>query len=99
MALLRLLTNPKVMQSQVLSPQDAINVYRELRADRRMRYAQEPDNIEDLWLSLMTVPAAKGSVWTDAWLAAFALSHGYRFVSFDGGMRRWPNLQLELLRR
>jgi hypothetical protein len=31
MALLRLLTNPKVMGTDILTPQDAIGVYRELR--------------------------------------------------------------------
>jgi len=43
---------------------------------------------ESVWLALMTVPAAKGSVWTDAWLAAFALTQGVKLVSFDSGMRR-----------
>jgi hypothetical protein len=57
-----LLTNPKVMGSEILTPQDAFGVYRALRSDER------------LWVSLMAVPSANGSVWTDAWLAAFALA-------------------------
>jgi toxin-antitoxin system PIN domain toxin len=70
MALLRLLTNPKVMESDILTPSGAIAVYEELRADERVRYAHEPADIETLWLSLMALPSANGSVWTDAWLAA-----------------------------
>jgi 5-methylcytosine-specific restriction protein B len=81
----------------LLTPADAIGVYRELRADERVRYADEPANAERLWLSMMTSPVAKGSVWTDAWLAAFALTHRSRLVSFDAGMRRWPTLQPEVL--
>jgi predicted nucleic acid-binding protein len=34
MALLRLLSNPKVMGSDVLTPQEAIGIYHELRADK-----------------------------------------------------------------
>jgi hypothetical protein len=50
------------MGSEILTPQDAFGVYRALRSDER------------LWVSLMAVPSANGSVWTDAWLAAFALA-------------------------
>jgi uncharacterized protein len=99
MALLRLLTNPNVMGTDILTPADAIGVYRELRADERVRYADEPADAERLSLSMMTSPVAKGSVWIDAWLAAFALSHRSRLVSFDAGMRRWPTLQPEVLGR
>ena len=93
MALLRLLTNPKVMASDTLTPQSAVGVYKELRLDERVRYADEPVDIEDLWLSLMTVPSANGKCLTDAWLAAFALSNGSKLVTFDAGMRRWAALQ------
>jgi toxin-antitoxin system PIN domain toxin len=60
MALLRLLSNPKVMGSDVLTPQEAIGIYQELRADERIRYAHESADIERLWLSLMAVPSATG---------------------------------------
>lgn len=99
MALLRLLTNSKVMGPDILPPKDAIGVYRELRMDERVRYAHEPANVEGLWLSMMTAGSASGSVWTDAWLAAFALTHRLKLVSFDLGMRRWEDLDLQVLGR
>ena len=99
MSLLRLLTNPRVMGPDILAPEDAIGVYQALRSDERVRYADEPSDVEKSWFSLMTVPSANGSVWTDAWLAAFALAHGSRLVSFDAGMKRWPSLQPEVLGR
>jgi toxin-antitoxin system PIN domain toxin len=89
MALLRLLTNPVVMGEDLLTPSAAVSVYRELMSDERVNFAQEPHDAETLWFSLMMVPSAKGSVWTDAWLAAFSRSHGSRLVSFDAGMQRW----------
>jgi predicted nucleic acid-binding protein len=85
--------------SDILTPQDAICVYRELRSDERVRSAHEPPDLERLWFSLMAIPSANGGVWTDAWLAAFALTHGSRLVSFDAGMRRWAELQPEVLGR
>jgi toxin-antitoxin system PIN domain toxin len=99
MSLLRLLTNPRVMRSDMRTPQDAIGVYRELRSDERVRYAHETPDMESLWFSLMAAPSANGGVWTDAWLAAFALAHGSKLVSFDAGMRRWAALRPEVLGR
>ena len=46
MSLLRLLTNPRVVSSDILTPQDAIGVYRELRSDERVRYTHGPANIQ-----------------------------------------------------
>lgn len=97
MAFLRLLTNPKVMGEDILSPAEGIVVYRQLLADERVRFEPEPPNIENAWLSLMSMSAAKGSTWTDAYLAAFAVEADSRLVSFDRGIGRWPGLALELL--
>ena len=98
MALLRLLTNSRVMGEDLRTPEQAISVYRELRSDERVQYAGEPADAESIWLSFMITPVANGSVWTDAWLAAFSLAHGSRLVSFDAGMQRWAMLHPEVLR-
>jgi hypothetical protein len=66
MGLLRLLTNPKVMGEDVLTPGEAIGVYGELLQDARVRYVGQPAEAEGRWFSLMTVPDANGSVWTEA---------------------------------
>jgi Predicted nucleic acid-binding protein, contains PIN domain len=99
MAFLRLLTNPKVMGEDSLSPAGAIAVYRQLASDERVRFAPEPPNIESAWISLMSAREASGSTWTDAYLAAFALEAGFRLISFDRGMRHWPALALDVLGR
>lgn len=97
MALLRLLTNRKVMGDDTLDPLDAIAVYRRLAADERVFFSSEPPKIEDSWVSLMKVRSASGSTWTDAYLAAFAMTAGFRFITFDRGMSRWPALELQVL--
>lgn len=97
MALLRLLTNRKVMGEETLSSAGAILVYRQLLTDERVRFEPEPPNIENVWLSLMSSGSAKGGTWTDAYLAAFALEGSLRLISFDRGMLRWPELALDLL--
>jgi toxin-antitoxin system PIN domain toxin len=97
MGLLRLLTNVRVMEDDVLTPQRAIAVYRELRADERVGFIEEPAEAEEKWLSMMSGPAASGSAWTDAFLAAVAAGGNLRIVSFDGGMKRWPISPPEIL--
>ena len=99
MTLLRLLTNKIVMGTDLLRPGEAIDVYRRLLNDSRIRFADEPVGAEGEWLALMEVPEANGSVWTDAWLAAFSIVHGSRLISFDAGTRRWTTASVEVLRK
>jgi uncharacterized protein len=61
MAFLRLPTNPKVMGEDILHPVEAIGVYRQLLTDERTRFAPEPPNIENAWMSLLSIRAASGS--------------------------------------
>ena len=59
MSLLRLLTNPKVMVEDLLTPEEAIRVYRELLGDERVSYAEKPRDTESVWLTLMTFLSQK----------------------------------------
>jgi hypothetical protein len=88
MTLLRLLTNRTIMGQDLLSPGQAISAYVRLLNDVRVRFAEETPGIEDEWLSLMAIPEAAGSAWTDAWLVAFSMVHGFRLISFDAALRR-----------
>jgi predicted nucleic acid-binding protein len=98
MGLLRLLTNRKAMGEDTLTPAQAIAIYRKLVTDERIYFAPEPANLEEAWLSFVNVPAASGSRWTDAYLAAFATRGGLSLVTFDKGMNTWPDLDLKLLK-
>jgi predicted nucleic acid-binding protein len=91
-SLLRLLTNRRAMGQDVLYSAQAIDIYRALLADERISFAAEPDEIGELWPSLMSAPVSFGATWTDARLAAFAVCGKLRLVSFDSGMQRLPRL-------
>jgi uncharacterized protein len=92
MGFLRLLTNRKVMGEDALTPAQAVAMYRRLASDERIYFAPEPGGLEEAWISLMNLPAASSSGWTDAYLAAFAMRGGLRLVTFDKGMNTWPAL-------
>jgi len=96
MGFLRLLTNRSALREDVLNPMAAWDRYRTLRRDWRVTFAGEPAAMERTWIHLMRLRTAPGA-WTDAYLAAFALGHGYRFVSFDRGFSHWKDLRFTLL--
>jgi predicted nucleic acid-binding protein len=53
--------------------------------------------LEADWQRLSTVPSASPKLWMDAYLAAFAISGGYRLVTFDNAFTQFQGLDLELL--
>ena len=96
MGLLSLLTNPyNGTHSEDYPP--GMETFGQLRADRRLVFATEPDHIESAWRQLMTETGIGPSSWTDAYLAAFAKARSYSLVTFDTGFERWPALKLTLL--
>ena len=97
MGLLRLLTNSHVMGRAPRTIIQAWETFGQLRADRRLVFATEPDRVESAWRQLMTQAGVGPSSWTDAYLAAFAEAHSYSLVTFDSGFERWPALNLNLL--
>jgi toxin-antitoxin system PIN domain toxin len=99
MGLLRLLTNRKVMGDDTLTPAQAVATYGRLASDERIYFVPEPSGLEEAWISLMNLPAASSTGWTDAYLAAFAMKGGLRLVTFDKGMSTWPALDLTVLSR
>jgi uncharacterized protein len=91
---LRLCTNDKVMGGVPLSVQEAWEAYKVLCRLPEVLLAPEPPDCETVlehWL-LRTNPPPR--MWTDAYLAAFALSSGMRLVSFDGDFARFEGLEL-----
>ena len=97
MALLRLLTNQKVMRTGVCSTQRAWEISNEILADRRIFFQSEPPGLEGAWAAMMRHPAARSSSWTDAYLAAFAQQHDYEMVTFDRDFQRWSDLAVSVL--
>jgi toxin-antitoxin system PIN domain toxin len=97
MGLLRLLTNAHVMGRAPRTVVQAWDTFAQLRADRRLVFATEPEGVESAWCQLMTQAGVGPSSWTDAYLAAFAGAHSYSLVTFDTGFKRWAALNLTTL--
>lgn len=72
MSLLRLLSNPAVMGSDVVTRGGAWNVVDRLRADDRISWSDEPPQLEAVWRALSARDEASHKRWTDDYLAAFA---------------------------
>jgi hypothetical protein len=97
MAFLRLATNPKVWANNTLPLTEAWNVYDELISDERVVFADEPANLELIWRGLTQQRTFSTNVWTDAYLAAFALVCDFELVTFDRGFAQFKDLRCTVL--
>ncbi|HXI71913.1 MAG TPA: TA system VapC family ribonuclease toxin [Verrucomicrobiae bacterium] len=97
MAFLRLVTNPKVMGADVLTPRQAWETYRKFRADPRIIFAEEPPELEKAWLDMTDTAGFKQDLWTDSYLAAFAVAGGCAIVTFDDGFRQFLRIDVIVL--
>jgi uncharacterized protein len=91
MALLRLLTNARVMGIDAVRPVEAWNVYQTLTQDSRVCFSIEPPGLERAWLKLTRRPQVAQNRWTDTYLQAFAALRELSIVTFDKGFRRFAN--------
>lgn len=95
---LRLLTNPRVMHGDPLSPVEAWDAYRAFAALPEVCFLGEASLAEltfTEWTSRRDFAAHR---WMDAWIAATAHAHAARVVSFDGDFRAFPQLDFLHLR-
>lgn len=83
MACLRLLTQPIAPGFEPLSNADSIAVYATWRLDERVWFAAEPAGLVSLWPRIASRETPSTKLWTDAYLAAFAIASGFRLVTFD----------------
>jgi toxin-antitoxin system PIN domain toxin len=92
LGMVRLLTNSTVMGGEPLSPGDAWTAYRRFAALPEVALIPEPPGLEDRLAAFIGADAVTPRLWTDAYLAAFALSAGLRMVSFDNDFGRFDGL-------
>jgi toxin-antitoxin system PIN domain toxin len=88
---LRLTTSPKAVAKPKTNA-EAWAIYQELRALPNIQFLAEPAGLEIHLQSLTTQTAFPHRLWTDAYLAAFALAGGCRIASFDADFARFPGL-------
>lgn len=94
LALLRHLTNPRILGDAVLDGGSAWRAVETWLAVPRVRVLQEPAGLDELlreWAAQLDI---RGGNWTDAYLAAFAMASGCRLVAFDSDFSRYPGVDL-----
>lgn len=88
---LRLSTQRRIL-SRPLLHEEAWLVYRKFLSLAEVRFLSEPEGIEEKMAAFTRSPDAPHHLWTDAYLAAFAVAAGCRLVSFDGDFARFVGL-------
>ena len=97
MGFLRLITNHRVMAGEEVSQRRAWSFYEDLASDRRVIFVPEPPDLEITWKRYTQASFTGSNLWTDAYLAAMAATHGMTLVSFDRGLARMRDLQTLIL--
>jgi len=92
LALVRLLCQPKVMGDAALDVPRAFEVYRRFAELPEVGLLHEPDACEAGLQRFTAAPPLPARLWTDAYLAAFAISAGLRLVTFDRDFDRFASL-------
>jgi len=98
LGVLRLLSQPRLMGSGAMLPEQALDSWDRLTAAAGMQQIRKipPDHAQHL-SRLVRGRAASLNIWTDAWLAALALSLDLEMATFDRGFGSFTGLKLRLL--
>ena len=75
----------------------AWQTYASLLKDERIQLVDEPIEVERKWKELASIGTASPKLWMDAYLAAFAITGGYRLVTTDKAFKQFKGLSLLLL--
>jgi toxin-antitoxin system PIN domain toxin len=98
LAVLRLLTNKIAMNGMPVTPGEAVQAWQQLQNDPRSHQIEgEPIDHEPRFVALISRREPTPNLWTDAWLAALALSLDYEMTTFDRGFKSFRGLKLRLL--
>ena len=98
MGFLRLLNNPAVMREEAVNAAGCWSIWHRLLEDERFRFASEEPVGLDVSFERFTIGRAfNPRVWTDAYLAAYALAARLTIVTFDKAFRGFPGLTCEVL--
>jgi toxin-antitoxin system PIN domain toxin len=94
---LRLASNPALFGDEALSLSDAWACYDTLMSDTRMEFEAEPLGLDHMWRRLTTAKTYSPKVWTDAYLAAFAITGSLTLVTLDKAVASIPDLDAQVL--
>jgi toxin-antitoxin system PIN domain toxin len=94
---LRLATNPSVFGSHALTMPDAWQKFDTFQSDPYVSYVEEPLKLEQHWRNFTGQASHSPNVWTDAYLAAFAVAGNYELVSFDKSLVQYSGVNCVVL--
>jgi uncharacterized protein len=97
MGFLRLITNHRVMGSDVATQKQAWHIYETLSRDERVTVVDELLGVYEEWRRLTQRASPSTNTWTDAYLAAFASVRSLRVVSFDADFKKLPGAHALIL--
>ena len=99
LALVRLLSQPKLMGADVLNLLGAMAVYRQWMDTPAVGLLSEPTGLDSQLQSLLSTISAPlpNRLWIDALLAATAEAAGFRMVTFDKDFERFNLSRIEVL--
>ena len=92
LALLRHLSNPRVLGAAAVSGDVAWNALERWLALPETALLAEPPGMDHLLADWCTKLPFRAGDWTDAYLAAFARAADCRLVAFDGDFYRYPGV-------
>ena len=91
LGMVRLLAQPKVMGRAAMGLKEAFDAYRRFAALPEVGLQAEPGEC-DAMLRRLLKPDTAARLWTDTYLAAFAVCAGLRLVTFDKDFARFGTL-------
>ena len=97
MGFLRLVTNRKIYPLDAVPMNQAWQVYEKLLSDHRVIFVDEPMGIDITLRKLTMLTTYSTNVWTDAYLAAFALTADLEMITFDKGFAQFKSLRCMIL--
>jgi uncharacterized protein len=95
---LRLASNQKVVGTAALTLFEAWQKYDVLLSDPRVEFMTEPSDLDSRWRSLTQNKQFSTNIWSDAYLAAFAVSAGFTVITFDKGFVQFHETKTIILR-
>lgn len=94
LALLRHISNPRIMGPDVVTGKRAWAVYHAWLGVSGVIVLPEPGGLDAILAEWSVTMDLRSSRWTDAYLAAFAVAGGHRLVAFDADFERFQGLDL-----
>jgi len=91
---MRLVSNPQAIGVEALSVSEAWGMYARLLARPNVEFRSEPPRCTNILEKWARDSIFSWQLWTDAYLAAFAVAADIRLVTFDSDFARFPGLSV-----